>query len=71
MSMRTLQAESRSSHYCARCQHEVGVRDESCANCTTPFTGCGRFDRIEGTPPATPFRGMFRRQNEEVPLLAA
>lgn len=70
MSIRSLQTESRSSHYCARCQREVGQRDESCGNCSTPFTGCGRFDRIEGTPPSTPFRGLFRRQEDETPLAA-
>jgi hypothetical protein len=32
---------------------------EACSNCSAPFTGAGRFDRISERPPSVAFADRF------------
>jgi predicted amidophosphoribosyltransferase len=40
---------------CARCWAPVRADAAACPSCSTPFSGAGRFDRIQGPPPSAFF----------------
>ena len=55
------QAETSASpgHYCARCLALTTAGPDACPRCATPFTGAGRFDRIQGPRPSGEFAFLF------------